>query len=68
MEENTIFTKVRNMLEAHYPILYLTTFEYSRTKWCRLKSNQLFGTGKWIYKWETDYACIIGFRDEHPVF
>lgn len=32
MGEQTIFDKVRNMIEAHYPVLYLTTFEYGRTK------------------------------------
>jgi SpoVK/Ycf46/Vps4 family AAA+-type ATPase len=32
MEDNSVFSKVLNMIEAHYPILYLTTFEYSRTK------------------------------------
>ena len=32
MGEQTVFDKVRNMIEAHYPVLYLTTFEYGRTK------------------------------------
>lgn len=32
MGGNSVFSKVLNMIEAHYPILYLTTFEYSRTK------------------------------------
>ena len=30
--EKSIFDKIQYMLEAHYPILYLTTFEYDRTR------------------------------------
>lgn len=58
MEENTIFTKVRNMLEAHYPILYLTTFEYSRTK---QKINGILNSLKGeVCKHEWD--CVNGLR------
>ena len=32
MEDKSVFSKVLNMIEAHYPVLYLTTFEYNRTK------------------------------------
>lgn len=30
--KKSIFDKIQYMLEAHYPILYLTTFEYDRTR------------------------------------
>ena len=27
-----IYSKIKNMLKAFYPVLYLTSFEYDRTK------------------------------------
>lgn len=32
MEYDSVFIKVQNMIKAHYPVLYLVTFEYNRTK------------------------------------
>ncbi len=29
---NNVFEQIQNMLKAYYPVLYLTTFEYDRTK------------------------------------
>ena len=29
---NDIYTKLKHMLKAYYPVLYLTSFEYDRTK------------------------------------
>lgn len=56
MEENIVFSKVLNMIKAHYPILYLTTFEYGRTKQkiCGLL-NSLKGE-VCMYEWD----CVNG--------
>lgn len=56
MEGTTIFDKVLFMLEAHYPVLYLTTFEYSRTKQKIFGLiEQLKGTVR-LYEWD----CVNG--------
>jgi len=31
-KENNIYEQMQNMLKAYYPVLYITTFEYDRTK------------------------------------
>jgi ATP-dependent 26S proteasome regulatory subunit len=53
----TIFDKLRNMLKAYYPVFYLTSFEYDRTK------QKLRGIAKTfdkcnLYEWN----CVSGLR------
>lgn len=56
MEDNTVFEKLLNLIKAHYPILYLTTFEYARTK---QKVYSLLGAiGGDVCKYEWD--CVNG--------
>ena len=57
------FAQIQDMLKAYYPILYLTTFEYDRTK------QKLRGVAKNLnknyqfYEWN----CVdgLGKRDLH---
>ena len=62
MGEQTVFDKVRNMIEAHYPVLYLTTFEYGRTK---QKLNGILDTLKGdVCKYEWDSVNGLMSIDE----
>ena len=31
-KDTNIYEQIQNMLKAYYPVLYITTFEYDRTK------------------------------------
>ncbi|QUB70816.1 AAA family ATPase [Prevotella multiformis] len=57
-----IYSKIKDMLKAYYPVLYLTSFEYDRTKQKIegiiniLKSE---GRGVRLFNWN----CVSGLRD-----
>lgn len=60
MEE--IYSKIKDMLKAYYPVLYLTSFEYDRTKQ-KIEGiiNVLKSEGKIVrlFNWN----CVDGLRD-----
>ena len=56
MEE--VFEKIENLLKAFYPVLYLTSFEYERTK---QKVRTVIGnisTNNNVYEWN----CVDGLK------
>lgn len=55
---NNVFDQIQNMLKAFYPILYLTTFEYDRTK------DKIKGIAKNLKKDYTYYEwnCVDGLK------
>lgn len=68
MEE--IYSKIKDMLKAYYPVLYLTSYEYDRTKQ-KIEGiiNVLKSEGKVVrlFNWN----CVDGLRDmsnDKPIF
>ena len=57
-KENNVFDQIQNMLKAYYPVLYLTTFEYDRTK------DKIKGIAKELKKDYTYYEwnCVDGLN------
>lgn len=57
-KENNVFEQIQNMLKAYYPVLYLTTFEYDRTK------DKIKGIVKDLKKDYTYYEwnCVDGLK------
>ena len=57
-----IYSKIKDMLKAYYPVLYLTSFEYDRTKQ-KIEGiiNILKSEGKDVrlFNWN----CVSGLRD-----
>ena len=53
----TIFDKLRNMLKAYYPVFYLTSFEYDRTKQKLRGITRTFENSN-LYEWN----CVSGLR------
>jgi len=54
---NTIFDKLHNMLKAYYPVFYITSFEYDRTKQKIRGIAKSFDSCN-IYEWN----CVDGLR------
>ena len=59
----TIYTKIKDMLKAYYPVIYLTSFEYERTKQkidgiiSSLRSEQ---NNVRLYNWNcVDGLCLL---------
>ena len=59
----TIYTKIKDMLKAYYPVIYLTSFEYERTKQkidgiiTSLRSEQ---NNVRLYNWNcVDGLCLL---------
>lgn len=57
-KENNVFEQIQNMLKAYYPVLYLTTFEYNRTK------DKIKGIARDLKKDYTYYEwnCVDGLN------
>lgn len=58
-KDNDVFEQIKNMLKAFYPVLYLTTFEYDRTK------DKIKGIAKDLKKDYTYYEwnCVDGLKE-----
>lgn len=60
-----VFEKLKDMLYAYYPTIYLQTYEYDRT-WMKIRSiaNSIisFGTDVNLYKWN----CVEGLLEVSP--
>lgn len=52
-KDNNLYEQIQDMLKAYYPVLYLTTFEYDRTK----QKLRLFQ--------KTYCYCFFGFDFTH---
>lgn len=57
-KENNVFDQIQNMFKAYYPVLYLTTFEYNRTK------DKIKGIAKELQKDYIYYEwnCVDGLK------
>lgn len=60
-----VFEKLKDMLYAYYPTIYLQTYEYDRT-WMKIRSIAKFiissGTDVNLYKWN----CVEGLLEVSP--
>ena len=60
-----VFEKLKDMLYAYYPTIYLQTYEYDRT-WMKIRSiaNSIIssGTDVNLYKWN----CVEGLLEVSP--
>jgi len=55
-KENNIYEQIQNMLKAYYPVLYITTFEYDRTKQIVRSIAKNIGKSYKFYEWN----CVDG--------
>ena len=56
--DTNIYEQIQNMLKAYYPVLYLTTFEYDRTKQKIQSIVKSIGKEYLYYEWN----CVDGLR------
>ena len=57
-KEANIYEQIQSMLKAYYPILYLTTFEYDRTKQKIRSIVKTIGKDYLYYEWN----CVDGLK------
>ncbi len=57
-KETNVYEQIQNMLKAYYPVLYLTTFEYDRTKQKIQSIVKSIGKDYSYYEWN----CVDGLR------
>jgi len=57
-KEANIYEQIKNMLKAYYPVLYLTTFEYVRTKQKIQSIAETIGKDYLYYEWN----CVDGLK------
>lgn len=55
-KDNNLYEQIRDMLKAYYPVLYLTTFEYDRTKQKLRGIAKNLGKDYLYYEWN----CVNG--------
>lgn len=61
-KDDNIYAQIENMLKAYYPVLYLTTFEYDRTKQKIQSIIKKIGKDYQYYEWN----CVDGLRIKDP--
>ena len=57
-KEANIYEQIQNMLKAYYPVMYLTTFEYDRTKQKIQNIVKTIGKDYLYYEWN----CVDGLK------
>ena len=57
-KEANIYEQIQSMLKAYYPVLYLTTFEYDRTKQKIQSIVKTIGKDYLYYEWN----CVDGLK------
>lgn len=57
-KDTSVYEQIQNMLKAYYPVLYLTTFEYDRTKQKIQSIVKSIGKDYSYYEWN----CVDGLR------
>lgn len=57
-KESNIYEQIQSMLKAYYPVLYLTTFEYDRTKQKIRSIVKTIGKDYLYYEWN----CVDGLK------
>ena len=57
-KDTNIYEQIQNMLKAYYPVLYLTTFEYDRTKQKIQSIVKTIGKDYLYYEWN----CVDGLK------
>lgn len=60
-KEGSVFVQIQNMLKAYYPVLYITTFEYNRTKQIIRGIAKSIGKDYRNFEWN----CVDGLMERN---